>query len=404
MQFVSNSIFLYVLHFGNYLYPFFLTPVLAGSLGVEVFGHFSYFLSIAQIGLLVADYGFNYSGVQRIAQTRHSRDLLSETFFSITFSKILFIFVMLLAMLISNEVVGQKMLVLVWFLPFAIGSALTPQWYFIGLEKSGILAICTVLPKLVAIPIMIVALQKHATAEFAALLFGIPVVLSAVVLNYIIWRSGALKMVPPRISAIKERLHEGWYVFLSQLSTILYTTLNPVIMFFLLDAKAVGYFVVADKIRMAFQSMVSPVVQAANSRLSAMRLEDVDAANALARKLIAIIFVASCIGTLCLFLLSKHIILWMFGAEYGPSAGVLTALCGVIPVVTVGSSVGLLLVMPNGGGRFFAITVVVAGLVNLLILAFSASSIQVYSAALSIGVAESFIAVSFLCYAKKYIK
>lgn len=404
MQFFKNSFFLYILHFGNYLYPFFLTPILAKSLGVTEFGSFSYLLSIAQIAVLFIDYGFNYAGIAQVARTRHSKTLLGETFVTILSSKILIFLALSLLFILSLALYGSRVIALLWFLPFIVGSAMTPQWYFVGLERTSMLAFFTVLPKLAGIPLMILLLEKNATLEMAALLMGLPVALSAIALNFYIWHSRAFEWRLPRLEQIFGRMRDGWYIFVSQISTVLYTTLNPILLYLLFDAKAVGYFVVADKLRMACQSLVSPVLQSANARCSRMAIDDARMANKFAARTVASVACLGLLAAVVLCYLAPFIVKIMFGPAFSPAAPLLARLCWVIPIVAIGSSVGLLLVMPNNGGAFFARTVVVAGILNVALLYFLSPFLQMYAAVWSIAIVESVIAVAFLYFVKRNIK
>lgn len=404
MQFVKNSIFLYVLHFGNYLYPFFLTPILAKTLGVSEFGDFSYLLSIAQIAVLVVDYGFNYAGIAQVAQTRHSKQMLSETFVTILAAKIFILAALLLVFVAVLLQFGSRAVTLLWFLPFILGSAMTPQWYFVGLERTSTLAFHTVLPKLFGVPVMILVLRQSASVEMAAVLMGAPVAISAISLNYVIWRSRVIAWSMPRFDQIKSRMRESWYIFISQVSTVLYTTLNPILLYVLFDAKSVGYFVVADKLRMACQSLVSPMLQSANARCSRVAIDDVRAANRFAARTVASLACLGLIAAITLCLLSTFIVKVMFGASFLPAAALLSRLCWVIPIVAVGSSTGLLLVMPNKGGAFFARTVIVAGGLNVALLYLLSPLLQMYAAVWSIALVESVISIAFIFFVKRNIK
>lgn len=68
---------------------------------------------------------------------------------------------------------GQKnydILLVICFIPQLIGYVLTPQWLFQGIEKTNILAICTITARLFTTLIILITVHKSTDIYLAAFL------------------------------------------------------------------------------------------------------------------------------------------------------------------------------------------------------------------------------------------
>jgi Na+-driven multidrug efflux pump len=68
-------------------------------------------------------------------------------------------------------------------------------------------------------------------------------------------------------------LKEGWPVFLSNISTSFYTTINIILLKLFAGADQVAYFAATDKIRVAAQGFIQPIAAALFPRIAALHKE-----------------------------------------------------------------------------------------------------------------------------------
>ena len=186
-----------------------------------------------------------------------------------------------------------------------LGTAFFPLWFFQGIEKMNYILIITVSVRLIITVLIFVIIKTendfiklaglNTAAQFVIGLSGLLIVLNKFQIKYIF----------PKKSLLKLQIKNGWNLFLSTVWINLYTTSNVFILGLFAPANVVGYFAAADKIRMAFQGILSPMSQSVFPYVNNLLSESYERFISFNKKLFKIALTVGTIISITLFLICR---------------------------------------------------------------------------------------------------
>ncbi|MBX2873061.1 MAG: oligosaccharide flippase family protein [Saprospiraceae bacterium] len=170
----------------------FLIPIIISRVGIAYFGVIAFVGVWLNYGRAVVDYGFNISGVRQIALIGEDRQALSHLFFQVLYSKTVIALFFAGALLILVQVVpflGEKKAVFQWGLWMIAGQVFFTDWFFIGLQKSYLLAIANLLIKSLYAVLIFWGIQGEADYIYVLAYQGLAATaVGALVIVYIVIR------------------------------------------------------------------------------------------------------------------------------------------------------------------------------------------------------------------------
>jgi PST family polysaccharide transporter len=323
---LSNIFSLFILQGSNYILPLILLPYLVRVLGVEYFGLLAF--ATATVNLLrgIVSYGFDLSGTQQISIHRNDLQKLVEIFSSILVVKFLlliisFLFLCVLLLFVDKLHEHWEVFILTFFLSF--GDVLFPIWFFQGIEKMKMITYIRLVYK--AIFVFSVILFVHDKSQYALvpILDSIGAVLAGIVALFFVAKNFNISFVFPRYVDIVFQIKNGWYIFISKITVILYTSFNTFILGLLTNNESVGYYSIASKIYGALRGLFYPIIQALFPFLSKKYSEDKNSYYRLVKKLSIIFWILLCIVALFTFIFSKDLVSLVAGKNVIESVHVL---------------------------------------------------------------------------------
>ena len=135
---VENAGWIGLVQILNYLVPLFTLPVITRALGPHLYGSVATMTAYAGYAGLLVSYGFNFSGMRSVAQTRdRPQDMLREISAAIGAQFVLaaIAVVLFLIALFSLSPDRSYNLPAVIILTQVVSTCLIPQWVFLGLER-----------------------------------------------------------------------------------------------------------------------------------------------------------------------------------------------------------------------------------------------------------------------------
>ena len=117
-----------------------------------------------------------------------------------------------------------------------------------------------------------------------------------------------IKYIFPKKELLKLQIKNGWNLFLSTVWINLYTTSNVFILGLFAPANVVGYFAAADKIRMAFQGILSPMSQSVFPYVNNLLSESYERFISFNKKLFKIALTVGTIISITLFLFAEPLV------------------------------------------------------------------------------------------------
>ena len=289
----STAMYLLLIQGGNYLFPLLLLPFLGKVLGVREFGVLAYCQALAQYLILLTDYGHNLTATRLVSLRRDDPLALAQVFSATLAAKLLLMLAS--ALLLAGALVLAPSLRDHWTILAAafvgvMANAVTPIWLYQGLERMKVLVVPNFISKAVSLGCVVAWVRTPGDAALAALGISIGSVILACAALWGAWRKRLAGLVAVQMRAVVASLHEGFPVFLSLVLVSFYVNFNAILLNYFHGPVAVGQFSMADKIRIAGQTIFTVIGTAFFPRISQYNVTDPAAARALMRKAMLVVF------------------------------------------------------------------------------------------------------------------
>ena len=366
-----NTFALAGVQIANLVLPLVTLPYLLRVLGVEQFGVYVFCQAVLAYAVVLADYGFNLSATERMAQAQGQSEAINRIFWSVQAAKLILALAALGLLGLVVWAVPQFRAtwpVMLASTPVVLGSVLFPQWLFQGLERMGFVTVCTIAARALAIPLIFWAVQSTQDTWLAALIQAGGSVVSGLLACGFIWHHRLVTWTPPQWRDVRQAYSDGWHIFLSTAAISLYTNTNAVLLGILTNHSAVGLFSAADKIRLACQSLITPLSNAVYPRVSALMAQNPGAGLALVRKIL-LIQGGLTFGLSCgLWLLAPWTVQLIMGEQFDAAVSVLRVLSPLPFLVGLSNVFGIQTMLPLGMKKPFSRIVMASGLINIILM------------------------------------
>ena len=366
-----NLFSLYLLQAGNYIVPLLTLTWLTRTLGIDIFGQFSFITAFVAYFVLLVDWGYSLSATKQIAiqyQNKLARSIIFWEIFFARFSLFFLGLVMLSICLLIIPSFGNQANYLYFAYLAVLGSVFSPSFYYQGMERMGKMAVTNSILKFLSIP-CIYFLVVDSTDLGLAICIQAGFIFLAGLVNFIILvLSDEIVWIEPTPRQIYESLQDGWSLFLSTASISLYTNTNIVILGFVASSGAVAYFTAAQTVIRAGQGLYGPISQALFPRMSHLFHQSKDSTFTFLRQLMCIQGIVTAAMSLLLFLIAPWLITILFGNQFEPAAQVLRCLSPLLFLVGLSNVFGIQGMVPLGHTRTFSRILLASGLLNIAMI------------------------------------
>lgn len=357
-----------VLQAANTALSFITIPILVHKLGVDGYGQIGVAIAVIQYLLLFVEFGFSIPSVRSIARSEIKKSEASKIFANTSLVKLL---IMLIGILIGKILIFlfSISIELSFLLSFGclivIGQILTPSWLFIGRESGDILLIMTIIPRILAVPAIVLLVNQADDIEIAMALQVLPVVATAFLAIYWAFKNKWLNLIAPTISEMKCQIRIAWPLFIAAATTSLYTSSTPILLNTLSGPYYVGIFLIAEKVRQGLLCILPPITMVMYPKMSyAFSVGGKKIYNFI-KKLSILMLLGATIFSAFSFYFSDNIIAMLFGDKAIESASVLRVMSISIFVTCLITVLGTYILLPLGAEKVYSLIIGVAGFFHL---------------------------------------
>lgn len=398
---VKNFTSLSLLQLANYIFPVITLPYLVRVLGPEKYGLINFAAAFSAYFVIITDYGFNLSATQEVSVNRNDKEKVSEIFSSVLTIKIILfflssgIFFLIINMfeLFSNDA-GLYSIMFIG----VIGIVLFPLWVYQGVEQMKYILIINVVIRSVTVVSIFLLVKVENDYLLLAVIYTITQVMTGITGLFFAFRKFDLRYLFPSKVQLLEQLKKGWNLFLSSIWINLYTTSNVFILGLFAPNSVVGYYSAADKVRIAFQGILSSMSQSVFPYVNKLLAESYQKFISFNRKLLKISFMIGMIISSTLFLFAEPIVKIVLGNEYSPSVIVLRIIAWLPLIIFLSNVFGIQTMLPLNYQKRFSQILFLAALINLMISFSIVPSYFEIGTAVSMLVTEIFVTLSFFIF------
>lgn len=366
---LQNAMALWGVQFFRKALPLITIPYLARVLGPDGWGLVVIFQSLAACTALLIEFGFELSATRQVARCRQVPERVAGVVAGVFGSQMLLAACMVaITMLVRNwvPILRNHSTLMGIALFVAIAEGINPTWYFVGMERMGVVATLEISCKSAAAAAIFFLVRSPDDAKMVLGLQAAAAVVSILTALYLVYRATPFRL--PSIALVRDALQTGWPLFLLRGSESFYTLGNAFILGFFVGPTAVGYFAGPEKITRALAGLFNPIRQTLYPRLSRLMHTSPAKGIRLARAGMSVTGLGGLVLGVTVFLFAPWLVRIVFGAQFTPAVTVLRLLAILPPLVSVTQSIGMQWLLPLGKERVVTRTVMMAGLLHILLV------------------------------------
>ena len=308
---VENAIYLTILQWFNYLIPLLILPYLVRTIGTKMFGLVMFAQTVATIFTLITDFGFSITGTRTLSILKKNRTMKGELFFgvmSIKFALIILLLFFLFALTSTSDKFSQNKLIYYYSFGVTIGMTIFPSWFFHGIQNMKVITIVNAASRTLFAGLVFMFITKPEDFLLVPLFNSASYIITG--LFGLFYALKFLKIKVPSIVFIFNLVKESFKLFLSNLSTSLYSSFNILIIGLLTNDTLTGVYASFEKIILALKNIYTPIYQAVFPWLSTQTNQ-----KRIIKKMSRIVFFLGLFGVVALISFSEEILILMFNDE-----------------------------------------------------------------------------------------
>lgn len=228
---IQNFTSLFIFKLIDAIIPLLIIPYLISVVGVDKYGVYAFSLALIFYLISVLQFGFSLSAVRKIANFRYDRDKLNSIFCDFQSTRLILtvgVLAILFILVSSIEIFNKHAIIYVFFSLMIIGEGLTPNWFFLGLEKMYYVTIINAFSKFTFLLLAFLLIKEETDYVYISLCYSIGYVFAGIISQIIIYKKFALRFKISSFNQIKITLKESWNSFLTLITPSIY---NNVVIF-----------------------------------------------------------------------------------------------------------------------------------------------------------------------------
>lgn len=314
----ANFSYLSLLQLAGYGFPLITMPYLARVLGAEGFGKIAFASAVIVWAQTIADWGFNLTATRDVAQNIKNKEVVSQIFSNVLWSRLLLSifagFILIISIIFIPLFRDNSTILFVTFL-LVPGQVLFPDWFFQAIEKMKYTTIFNLLLKLLFTIAVFIFIHDRDDYIIQPLLTTLGYISCGLGALYLIIGKWGYKIYKPQWKIVFNTIFHSTDVFINNLMPNLYNSFSVMLLGFFGGSFANGIYDGANKFPNIFYNLQSVLSRAFYPFLS----RRIDHHHIYAK----INLGSSVLGAFFLILISPYVIHVMLGDEFEKSIPVM---------------------------------------------------------------------------------
>jgi len=267
-----NVIALYWVQIATFVVPLVTLPYVARVLDQSGFGLVIFAQGFAFVLVVFINWGMGLTGSRSTAASQSDPHALSEVVRGVRGGQLVLTAaagVIALVVLLLNQSMRDhpEFLVLAWVAAGAL--ALTPNWFFIGLERARVTAVIQLSFRVAGAALTFVLVNDAGDAWIVTALFAASAVGSLIVSDVVMYRHVEFRL--PEWTLSVRHVRDSTMIFIGTLAVALVTSFNVVLLGFLGTSEEVAHFGAAERLVRVSITLLTPIGAAVIPRLTALQ-------------------------------------------------------------------------------------------------------------------------------------
>ena len=402
----KNFLYSAIFTFSNLLFPIITFPYAARILGPEGIGKVQFVNTFAQYFVLIALLGVPIYGIREVAKCRHNPQALKALFTQlVTINGICSVFLLVIYALIVFLVPGMRTdadfyAVAVVSLVFSFS---TIDWFFSGLENYRLIAIRSLVVRLIAIVLLFALVKtKDDALYYLGILIGC-IVFSNLWNIYSAWPYFSVSTLSKK--RLTKHLKPLFYIFSTSAAISVYAVSDILILGIFKDFQDVGYYTSATKLDKVTIPIVITLGTVLIPRISKSFLtNDLDVVKKLSELSLEFVILLSIPITAGLIALAPELVILFSGEDFRPAIFTMQIFAPVVIVIGLSNVWAIQVLTPAGKDKQVTFSVFLGLILSLSLNFILIPRYSYVGAAISNLAAEFLVMLSFAYFANQVIK
>lgn len=365
---IGNYIYNMMYQLINIIVPFITIPYIARVLGANGTGIYDYTYSYASVFSIICLFGITNYGSKRIAWVRDSKEKMSNEFWSIWLLQlsvsIICLISYLLLFILGNTSDLKTMFIMQ--LPLLLAALLDISWLYVGMEDFGKTITRNILVKLIGV-VLIFVLVKNQNDVWLYILINSG---SSFIGNLSFWVFLKKYINKINLKTINTKCHikEAFYLFIPQIATQIYTTLDRAVIGGLSNTLQVGYYSNSQKIARLSLVVVTSLSFVMMPRIANMYAKnDKEKINDYLAKSLKFSLILSIFISTSLVVIAKDFVPVFFGESFNVIIPYMIISSCIVVFISVGGVFATQFSLPTGRTKAYTVPLVLAAVINPVI-------------------------------------
>lgn len=362
---IGNYIYNMMYQLINIIVPFITIPYISRVLGANGTGIYDYTYSYVSVFSIICLFGITNYGSKRIAWIRESKEKMSNEFWSIwllqlSVSIICIISYILLFILGSSS---DLKVMFIMQLPLLLASLLDISWLYTGMENFGKTITRNILVKLIGVILIFILVKKQDDVWLYILINSGSSFMGN--LSFWIFLKKYVNRINLKSINIKCHIKEAFYLFIPQVATQIYTTLDRAVIGGISDTLQVGYYSNSQKIARLSLVVVTSLSFVMMPRIANMYSKNDKGkvhdylAKSLKFSLILSIFIST-----SLVVIANDFVPVFFGESFNLIIPYMIISSCIVVFISIGGVFATQFSLPTGRTKAYTVPLVLAAVIN----------------------------------------
>lgn len=269
----KEAIYLYIVLFANFLLPLITIPYLTSHLGLSAFGLLGYAQTCFAIFTFFIEFGFVLTGARSISINSDNNKMIATIYSNIQIIKFLVFCLLLfvtglLLLFVDIPVIDKKIIII--SIVCSASAILIPTFLFNGMSKNSVLALVTVICRVLFLLPIFYFVKSPADVLIAVFLQLFPTFLVGIIVQIIIhkrkYAKFSLSYFDKIVCIVETR--RAYDNFVASFFTLGFTYLTPILVKYILGNESLGLYTIVDKLINVLRQLYNPLSQTFFSKIS----------------------------------------------------------------------------------------------------------------------------------------
>jgi PST family polysaccharide transporter len=385
----------------SYLVPIITIPYIIRIIGPEKFGLISIAQAASYYLMIIVDFGYSITGVQKISQTQNSNVKQSEAIKNIFFIQIFLcalVFLPLVILLINVPYLNQNWDVFFFAFISVPANILIALWFYTGVEKVRYINYITVFSKAVYLVLIVIFIREISDYKYVPLIYSTSLAIAGIYSIILLYKKFNIRFGNQIKLNTKQYLKSDWNIFVSNLFINLYRNSNILILGLFASETSVGIYSAAEKLVKAIQGVFTPITQVLYPFISRRKVKDSLQSISILKKLILVLTIITSLFAILIIIFADQITILILGEKYNSASILIKLISFVITFSVLNYMIGIIFMTNYNMKKEFSKSVMIVGILNVVFCSFLSYEFAEFGAAISFIIAEFLLLLIMLIY------